>query len=99
MDEIESFIDQIYRLKPRKPEREGWTNNVIVNLFSKRIKEEIIKAWYENPIEYKGEKVLILRELPRQVVQFRKNMRRLTEKRMKKNIRFRWELPMGLAFP
>lgn len=41
---------------------------------------------------------MILRELPRQIIHFRKNMKELTEKLQRKKIRYRWELPIGIIF-
>lgn len=38
-----------------------------------------------------------MRELPRQVLTERKSFRKLTDK-LKNNIRFRWELPIGISF-
>lgn len=79
-EEFESQIEQIYRLRQRRTNKDGWTNDVMVHFTSKKLKEEIIKAGYDNPIEMKGKKVQMIRELPKQVVIHRKGMRKLTEK-------------------
>lgn len=41
---------------------------------------------------------MIMREMPRQVILQRKSFKRLIEKLKKKNVRFRWELPIGVSF-
>lgn len=38
------------------------------------MKEEILRQSYNNPIEYKGGKVIIMKELPEQVVLQRKKL-------------------------
>lgn len=56
-EELESQIELVYRLRPRNVEREGRTNDIIVNFSVRKLKEEIIKTGYENPIEYNGKKL------------------------------------------
>lgn len=79
-------------------DQRNYTSDVIVNVLTRKLKEEILRQGIKNPIEYKGKKIRILRELPRQVLMERKIYKKLTEKLFKKNIRFRWELPRGLSF-
>lgn len=97
-EEIGSQTESVYILRPLKTEREGIINDIIVNFSVRKLKEEIIKSGYENPLEHNGKKIKILKELPRQVVIFRKNMRELTENLRKRNIRFRWKVPLGVTF-
>lgn len=42
--------------------------------------------------------MIILRELPREVILHLKKFRKLVENLKKKNVRFRWELPTGISF-
>lgn len=95
---IDANLDQIYRLRLRFAEKEGVPRDVIVNTTTKKLKEEILRQCYENPIEYKGRKVIIMKELPRQVILQRKKFKKLIEVLKKKKIRFRWELPEGVTF-
>lgn len=97
-EELGCHVDKIVRLRNRRSTKEGWTNDVIVHFNSRSIKEEIIKASYDNPIEFNGRKVMLIRELPKQVVTFRRDMRKLTEKLWIKKIWFRWEVPLGISF-
>lgn len=71
---------------------------MIINCLSKNLKEEIIKQNYDNPIEVKGKKVTIMKELPRQVIAQRRTFKSLTDKLRKKKMRFRWEIPSGINF-
>lgn len=98
LEEIDRELDQVYRLKFRIAEQRKYTSDVLVNVLTRRLKEEILRQSILNPIEYNGKKVRILRKLPRQVLWDRKIYRKLTEKLIKKNKRFRWELPNGLSF-
>lgn len=63
-----------------------------------KMKDDILRQCFDNPIEYKGRKVITMKELPRQVILQRKKFRKLTEVLKKKKIWFRWELPIGITF-
>lgn len=97
-EEVDKGLDLIYRLKSRYVERQGISQDVVINCVSKILKEELLKQIYDNPIEYKDKRVMIMTELPRQVILQRKTFKGLIEKLKKKNVRFRWELPLGVSF-
>lgn len=71
---------------------------MIVQLLTKRMREDILRKHCKNPLEIDGKRIIIMKELSRQVLQERKKYRKLTEKLRLKNIRYRWELPEGLSF-
>lgn len=97
-EEVDKGLDQVYRLKARYAEREGKVQDIIVNLLTRRMKEDILKLSFENPINYKGKRVIIMRELPRDVIMQRKKLKKLVDSLRKKDVKFRWELPIGLSF-
>lgn len=97
IEEIEKGMDQVFRIKLRAGRRTNYPQDVIVNVLSKTLKEEILRQSYAKPIEYRNEKVLIMKELPRQIVEDRKSYKKLTDNLKGKNKRFRWELPRGLS--
>lgn len=61
-------------------------------------KEEILRQSYDNPVEYKGGKVMIMRELSRQVIAQRKTFKELTEKLKKKKCKIQVGDPIGCKF-
>lgn len=50
VEDIESQIESVYRLKSHKVEREGRTNDIIVTFTMRKLKEEIIRLGYEIPL-------------------------------------------------
>lgn len=62
------------------------------------MKDDIITKNYKVPLEIKGKTIKILKELPRKVLQQRKEYRTLTEKLKNYKARYRWEIPEGLSF-
>lgn len=89
-EEINRELDQVYRLRYRLTEQRNYTSDIIVNLLTRRLKDEIFLKSMMNPIECDGKKIRILKD--------RKIFRKLTEKLYKENVRFKWELPHGLSF-
>lgn len=80
--DIDKGLDQVYRLKTTFVRRDSIPkdiNHIIVNVLSRKPKDEIMKQSLLNPIEYKGKKILVLRELPRQVIMDSKKFRKLTD--------------------
>lgn len=59
--------------------------DVLVNMLTKKMKDEILKLSFLNPMEVKGKKVIIMKELPKQLLVDRKIFRKLTD-RLKKRI-------------
>lgn len=96
-EEVDRGLDLVYRLRSKQAERQGFSQDIIINCVSRRWKGEILRQSYDNPMECKGEKVVIMRELPWQVLPW-KTFKGLIEKLKKKNVRFRWELLLRLSF-
>lgn len=61
------------------------------------MKEDIVKQQYSSSLKVE-EKIIIMKELPRKMVQDRKVFKKLTVKLKQKDIRFRWEIPQGMSF-
>lgn len=64
-EEIDKRLDYVFRLQSPYVNKEKIPRDIIVNVTSKQLKDQIIQQSLQNPIEYKGRKVMILRELPR----------------------------------
>lgn len=69
----------------------------MVNVTKKKMKEEIIKQSYQNS-EVNGKQILIMKELPKQILMDRKAFRKLTDKLKVNNVKFQWEMPIGVSF-
>lgn len=74
-EKLEKEIDQIFRLRSSDAEQKKLLKDALVNVLTKKLKDEILRQGYLNPIEYRGKKVLVMRELPRQVILERKSFR------------------------
>lgn len=96
--EIDKSLDQIFSLRASYRNKDKGPRDVLVNVLSKKLKDEIVQQSLQSPIEYNGKKVVILRELPRQIITEREKIKKLTDNLKKKGVRFRWELPAGLSF-
>lgn len=97
-EEIDRELDQIYELRPSLVEQKNFPGNIIANMLNKKLKEDILRHSFDNPIEYDGFRIKILRELPKQILTGRKVYKKLTDKLKKQNLGLRWELPKGLSF-
>lgn len=60
--------------------------------------EELLTKLYKDPPEYEGKTVKVLKELPKKVIESRKQFKQIVEKLKKLKICFRWEIPVGLSF-
>lgn len=52
--EKDNSLDQVFRLRSRYAEKEGMPQDIIVSVSTRRMKEEILKLSYDNPIDFKG---------------------------------------------
>lgn len=71
-EEIDKGLDQVFRLRSRFNRWENTPRDIMVSVLSKKLKDEILRQSYQNPIEYKDRRVMILMELPKQVIMQRK---------------------------
>lgn len=85
MEEINNSCDNIYRINSEYAKLKNLPQDVIVQLTSKRIRDEIIERQYKEP-------------LLKEVIQTRKNYRKIIEKLNSEQIRYRWQVPEGLSF-
>lgn len=62
------------------------------------MKVDFITKNFSKPLEIKGNSNKILKELPKKVMQSRKEYQPLTDKLKKFKIRHRWEIAEGVSF-
>lgn len=71
---------------------------MIVQFVAKKMKEDILKEQYNDPMKIESQ-TIIMKELLRKMVQDRKLFKKLTgHETKKKKKRFRWEIPQGMSF-
>lgn len=66
-DEIIHNFDLIYRVNSAFAEQKNLPRDVIVQLLMKRMKEEILRKHYKNPLEIDGKRIKIMKELPKKL--------------------------------
>lgn len=91
-------FNSVYRVNSNYALQKKLPRDVVAQVTSKKLKEDILNKTYKEPLEWEGKKIKILKELPREVINRRKNYKPLTEKLKNYKIRFRWEIPEGLSF-
>lgn len=60
------------------------------------MRDQILAKHYQNPLEVQGKRITIMKELPKEVVQKRRDYKKLTDKLRPEDIRYRWEIPESL---
>lgn len=99
VEAVEAKINLVYRVRSFYAEKKNQPQDVIVQfIMGKKIKNGILREQFKNPLEIVWGGIIVMKELPRAMVQDRKNVKKLTEKLRKLNIRFRWEIPDELSF-
>lgn len=99
-EEISYNLDMVYRVNSKYATQNNLPRDVVVQITSKKIKEEI-EIWaksFKEPLEKEGKTIRILKELPKIVIENRKDFKPLTDKLKKLRVRYRWEIPFGLSF-
>lgn len=96
--EISYQIDSVYRINSEYARLNKLPRDTMIHFVTHSIKEDLLKTQFEKPLEIDGEKVKIMREIPRKVMLLRKDYKKLKDKLNSLNIRFRWEIPQGMTF-
>lgn len=78
-NELEKEVDEIYRINSEFT-RIKLPRDVIVKVTTYKMRDLILSQHFQEPLEILGKKVKIWKELPREVIQQRKNFKQLVEK-------------------
>lgn len=62
------------------------------------MKDDIVTKSFKEPLEFEGKTIRIMKELPKKVLDSRKDFRPLSDKLKSLKLKFRWESPTGLSF-
>nr|XP_060635536.1 uncharacterized protein MCAP_0864-like [Anolis sagrei ordinatus] len=93
----ETEVDRIFRIQTTHSRKFKTPKDVIVQLTKKNTRDEILKEHSKSPIQYKGNKIVILKEIPTSVLEKRRKYYFLTDKLKRRNVRFKWEKAEGLV--
>lgn len=97
-EKLEKEIEEIYRINSEFACIKKLPRDVIIKVTSYKLRDLILSRYFQEPPEVAGKKIKIWKELPREVIQQRKNLKPLVEKLKQEQISFRWELPVGISF-
>lgn len=97
-EEVTYNLDQIYRVNSKFAIQHQIPRDVVVQFSSKKMKEDFLMKSYKDPLELERKTIKVLKELPKKVIESRKQYKQLVDKLRKLKIRFRWEIPTGLSF-
>ncbi|KAJ7341005.1 hypothetical protein JRQ81_004577, partial [Phrynocephalus forsythii] len=98
---VEDFlreVDLIYRQPTAYTRRNKLPPEVIVKLVRRYTRDCILKATQDKEVEINKSKVTILKDVPWEVRQLRKEYTFLTKLLLKHDIRYKWLYPQGLSF-
>lgn len=91
-------LDTVYRVNSNDAVQNKLPRDVVVRFTSGKMKEDIFLKSYNDPLEKEGKTVRVLKELPRKVMEGRKQFKPLVDKLKRLKIKFRWEIPVDLSF-
>lgn len=97
-EEIEIISNDVFRVNSEFARSKNLLRDIIVQLTSSRIRDQILMKHSQNPLEIQGGKILFMKELPKEIIQSRRSYKKIVDKLKGDNVRYRWELPEGLSF-
>nr|XP_060626129.1 uncharacterized protein PF3D7_1120000-like [Anolis sagrei ordinatus] len=95
-EESEDNIDRTFRIQSNYAKRYNVPRDVVVCFGKKSVRDKVLKENAKRPTYYKGNKVAILKEHPKAVLERRCKYFFLTDELKKRNIRFKWEKREGI---
>lgn len=87
---LDDKIDLDYRVRFSYAQRRNLSRDVIIQFLTKKMKEVILCEQFQNLFKVQFTKIIVMKELPRKMVQERKGFKKLTDKLRKQKIRFHW---------
>lgn len=79
-EDINYSFESIHRVSSSYAVQKQLPRDVMVQLISKKMKEDILSKSYKEPLEIDGKSTKILKELPRKVINSRRDYRLLAQK-------------------
>lgn len=97
-NDVEKECDEIYRVNSEFASIKKLPRDIIVKVVTHKMRDAILSKQYKEPMEILGKRIKIWKELPRDVIQQRKEFKQLLERLRHEQIRYRWEIPRGISF-
>lgn len=91
-------IEKVYRVNSGFARQRGLPRDVVVYFVRKRMRNDIMQAYYNLRFKVAGHEILLLKEIPSIILRRRKELAFLTDELKKRGIQFRWEIPVGIIF-
>ncbi|KAM3832264.1 uncharacterized protein M6D78_010434 [Vipera latastei] len=96
--EIKQGMDKVFRVNSWIAKQRKLPRDVVVYFVKREIRDEVIQAAYDTKVVIAGQEVLVLKEIPPKILKRRKDFIFLVQEFKQRDIRFRWEIPVGLSF-
>uniref|UniRef100_A0A8C6VAK8 ADRM1 26S proteasome ubiquitin receptor n=1 Tax=Naja naja TaxID=35670 RepID=A0A8C6VAK8_NAJNA len=93
---MEMEMDEIFRIHTIYARRHKLPREVHVRFVKKSIRDKILNKARDEPLQYKGKQLVVLKHIPRRVRDLRKQYHFLTSVLIKCNVNFRWLIPVGI---
>lgn len=97
-EEIDNICEGSYRVNSEYAKVKNIPRGVVVQLTSKKIRDEIFEKQLKAPLQIQDKKIRIMKKLPKEIIQRRKNYRKLIEELNSEQVRYRSLVPEGLSF-
>ncbi|XP_067318496.1 uncharacterized protein PF3D7_1120000-like [Anolis sagrei] len=95
-EDTEVNIDRVFRIQSEYAKKHNVPRDVIVYFGKKSMRDEVLKENARKPSYYNGNKIAILKEHPKTVLERRRKYFFLTEELKRKKVRFKWERREGI---
>lgn len=79
-DEVRYNLEQVYRVNSKYAMQNQIPRDVVVQFSSRKMKEELLNKIYKDPLEYEGQTIRVLKELPKKVTESRKQFKPIVDK-------------------
>lgn len=96
--EVEQECDEIYRVNSEFAHIRKLPRDIIVKVLNHTMRDAILNKQYHEPMEISGKRIKIWKELPKDVIQQRKEFKQLLDRLRLEQIQYRWEIPRGISF-
>ncbi|KAM3843895.1 uncharacterized protein M6D78_002048 [Vipera latastei] len=95
--EIKGCMDKVFRVNSWIARQRKLPRDVVVYFAKRETRDEVIQAAYDTKVVVADQEVLVLKEIPPKILRRRKDFAFLVQELKQRDIRFRWEIPVGLV--
>ncbi|KAM3846951.1 uncharacterized protein M6D78_004035 [Vipera latastei] len=96
-EELLKEMDKTFRVNSWIARQKKLPRDVVI-YFSRRLtRNSIIQAFYREKFQIAGQDIMILKEIPHKILRKWKDFAFLSDELKKRQIQFRWEIPIGIV--